>query len=81
MSAQWMSVYQHKIPEPGEDVETEEAADAICEDHFGNERFSARSKSSASTYRGYPLWLGDEHCGGTTLPAEAAAVREASSAQ
>ncbi len=40
MPAQWMSVYQHKIPNPADDLETEDAADAIwkaCEEHIKND--------------------------------------------
>jgi len=47
MPAQWMSVYQYKIPEPGEDAETEDAADTIwkaCQEHVGSQRFKSALK-------------------------------------
>jgi hypothetical protein len=48
MPGQWMSVYQHKIPNPPDDLETEDAAEAIwnaCAKHITEDgRFKAASR-------------------------------------
>lgn len=46
MPVQWMSVYQHKMPSPGQDLDPEDAADAIwkaCAGHIGEEGFKKAS--------------------------------------
>lgn len=46
MRTHWMSVYQHKSPNPGHTLEIEDAADAIwkaCEEHPTGESFKKAS--------------------------------------